>query len=165
MANYLPVPLDFFAGHDLSELETKATQLDFFKENTQLSVEGVKTQHKIKKVRVEDGISPPTDTNSALIGQTIAGEGNYNEQDREDEGDEQNRKDEEDEEWASKEEEGGNGESEDKNTDGIYLGLRVYTNKAAPAKVGGQLRRTSEPWASLASKLEKDKQCEKVKEV
>ncbi|KAG6828438.1 hypothetical protein H0H92_007965 [Tricholoma furcatifolium] len=43
--------------------------------------------------------------------------------------------------------EGGEGEEEGEfnnpETDVVFLGLRVYTNKAAPAKVGGQLRHTT----------------------
>ncbi|KAG6888261.1 hypothetical protein C0992_009150 [Termitomyces sp. T32_za158] len=149
MAGYLPVPLDFFAGYDLSELETRVAQL---------SGEGATTQQKLKEIVVEDVINLRMGTASAPIGQSVGGGCNDDEQVKEEGGADD----------ASGEGEGGEkdeNEGVDNYVGSIYLGLRVYTNKVAPAKVGGQLRCTSEPWASLASKVGKNEEWIKVKQV
>ncbi|KAG5736063.1 Calpain-9 [Termitomyces sp. T112] len=171
MADYLPVPLDFFAGHDLSELETKVAQLNLSREKTQLlTAEGANTQQETKTFASEGATKPPTDATSAPTEKKAVDEvGDDDGRDSQDgtdgegidegegeiEGENGQRNDEQNAEEAK------NNDSEDvinftdEDEDIVYLGLRVYTNRAAPAKVGGQLRRTSEPWATLASKLGK----------
>ncbi|KAG6815966.1 hypothetical protein H0H87_009816 [Tephrocybe sp. NHM501043] len=174
-AENLPVSLDLLAGHDLAELEIQAAELLITKEQET----GVSAVPESKTdITLSDSTSTPTNqfralkslaqipaAEPAIISDSVEG-AEFKEDmkfqstsDSEPGGeatsitglaDEDVKADQVENEGS-----GANGRSDDdidEETGVVFLGLRVYTNKAA-AKVGGQLRHTS--LVSLAASLGK----------
>ncbi|KAG6911017.1 hypothetical protein DXG01_005432 [Tephrocybe rancida] len=198
-ADYLPVSLGLIAGQDLSELETKATEVLKAKELEAQALAAAKAATakvdpsaatkatealKGKELEAQDlaaanaataKVDPsaateteteaPAKTESAVddqaqdakskgdaINEEGEGEGGGGGEEKDKGADEQDE--DEDESEAAEKVPHPPANPSDENT--VYLGLRVYTKKSAPAKVDGQLRHTS--LAVLAGGLSKSSQ-------
>jgi hypothetical protein len=155
---YLPIPLATLAGQDLSELEAKAAAAtEALKKEQEILGTGGKTsdaiqegekkkkkkkaKKKTKKEKAEEKTegAKPEDIAKTLNTQkynNTKSEGDDSDNDELDSSDKDEDKDE------------GEGEGEDKDNEEsdldlqnvVVLGLRVYTNREAPAVVNGQLR-------------------------
>ncbi|KAG6837413.1 hypothetical protein H0H93_010031 [Arthromyces matolae] len=159
--DFLPVPLDVIAGKDLSELEAKILALA--KQDPQPSQE----ETTEKSASIDFG-----ELSNAVKEVTLGEKGaqpNEHSDKEEDEADgEKSKDDDDDDDPKPQVESKEKGETEDDQNEGsvkdwedddgimslldddvIYLGLRVYTNKEAPAKINGQLRHL--PLSALAS--------------
>lgn len=141
-ATRLPIPLATLAGQDLSELEAKATAAAEAMRQDKESVQGPQqdTKSTIGVAVTTDEISVPeggdvehgVDSSKGNVEEDdVEGDNDSNESDETDDGSSYT---------STTSEEGPPRESDPDEDDVVFMGLRVYTNKASPAVVGGQLR-------------------------
>ncbi|KAG6837412.1 hypothetical protein H0H93_010030 [Arthromyces matolae] len=128
-SNFLPLPLRVLAGKDLSELEAEC-----------LAEDEDGAENGKEEVKVDEGDDKENGEEQAEV----------------DGGDDkENNEDGENNEHGGEDEDGGEDENPSPGTFGpddddvVYLGLRVYTNKEASAKINGQLRHL--PLSAFAS--------------
>ncbi len=178
-AQNLPIPLDILAGQDLSELEQKALAIRKAEEEkaaTERKVaeekkageEGNKTEDSPKestnKEDMKDGVSPETEKIAKKApGDKDEGEKNKTGEDPVIEAilTDNDKKDDVDRTDTVSQHSDDSDSDDDKakiardikqtsEDDSIFLGLRVYTSKNAPAEICGQLRHEMELSATLA---------------
>lgn len=165
-AEHIPIPLAILAGRDLSDIEAQAKALKKEKEEKEASEKKFKPDDASSTEQVaeefKEEMTPQTDDNSKkdhaddthentspdtvgdgkkeLVPLVETSKGPAPDDNTHTDGDsdtEARNGDEDDdclEDWE--------GEFQDEIND-IYLGLRVYTKKESPAKIGGQLRKTT----------------------
>ncbi|KAF8662801.1 hypothetical protein AX16_001083 [Volvariella volvacea WC 439] len=160
-APYLPIPLDVLAGSDIAELESKIIEIKLVE---QAAAEGQNEGGEEEEEKEEEESKPLSKSQrrrrrrakkeqekSDGGKQTIdldQVEDDDGDDDFEDVDDDEDGDDDEDDEDGGDGEGGAAGAAESSDPtppppmdDSIFLGLRVYTNKAAPASLGGQLRK------------------------
>ncbi|KAG6809999.1 hypothetical protein H0H92_013781 [Tricholoma furcatifolium] len=166
-AEYIPISPDHFGGQDLSELEARMAELKPKNQESKVEVASQSAESKLDTSEVNSStVSPggPEKGKSEIEGKkggnndgptASEGEGTEDEEDGKLEkgvgeggGDDKDTGGVEEE---NKDNEDDGPEYSDEVTDVVFVGLRVYTNKAAPAKVAGQLRHT--PLAVLTRTL------------
>ncbi|KAK0441733.1 uncharacterized protein EV420DRAFT_1649976 [Desarmillaria tabescens] len=146
-AQNLPIPLDVLAGQDLSELERKALA-------AKVEVEKKVAEEK-KVVEGEAGRKTENTTGREVV-KNIAGQENEKMTEKtcedKDEGRGRNQTDVDKTDAVSDDDDDETVNIQDmmSETDTIFLGLRVYTSKDAPAEICGQLRHEIELSAALA---------------
>ncbi|RDB15999.1 Calpain-9 [Hypsizygus marmoreus] len=157
-AEYLPIPITTLAGQDLSELEAKAEAAAEVLKKEEEALKKPETESKEAKkgkagkkasknnkktvevtVVMEDDAEASSDDAEGEGGWVDEGskEGAAGDSDDSNDSDAEDKEDGED---SDKEEDGPPRTSDPAEDDRLFLGLRVYTNKASPAVVGGQLR-------------------------
>jgi hypothetical protein len=167
---YLPIPLATLAGQDLSELEAKAAAatealkkeqetLNPGGETSDAIQEGEKKKKKKKKAKKKTKKEKAEDKTEEVKPEDIAMTLNIEKYNTKIEGDDSDNdeldssyKDEDEDEGESEGKGEGKGKGKDDEKDNeesdmdadlqniVVLGLRVYTNREAPAVVNGQLR-------------------------
>lgn len=171
-ADYLPIPIDTLAGWDLSEIEAKAVvaaealrkEKEILEQkqapqgaiatSAEAGEETDKTEKHGTATSEESESGVLVDVNSNSADKDSAGDSSEREsEDGSDESDDGGGGDESSEKPAeSGQDDESLYESDFEGTNVVYLGLRVYTNKESPAKIGGQLRHeTGTNYHGLAS--------------